>query len=60
MNKKETSLETLFRLLDTTLGVMNEACRMHYKKGKSAVESIEYIAEYLSNTDGLDEDLTDE
>lgn len=45
--------ETFARCLEGALGAMNEAIRMTTEQGPAA--AIEYIADYLIDTDGIDD-----
>ena len=49
--------ESLLRLLDRALGAMNEAVELTTAQGPAV--AMEYIADYLNNTDAIDEDVAD-
>lgn len=56
-NSSESFAEVAARVLDKALGAMNEAVRITSEEGPAA--GMEYIADYLSNTDGVDEAIAD-
>lgn len=49
---------TVLKLLDNALGAMNHAVRITVEQGPA--EAMEYIADYLNDTDGVDEEVEDE
>lgn len=53
-----TNTEVALDLLGKALGAMNEAIEITWKQGPA--EAMEFIADYLNNTDAIDEKIADE